>query len=188
VGALIFYKPFRGGGKMRKRIVALKALMSVSLMVSLGVGLVLINGCASKAVKKGDKVKVHYTGRLEDGTVFDSSENRDPLEFTVGSGQLIRGFDKAVEGMKLNEEKTVTIKAEDAYGQRDETLVTEMPVTSLPENVEPKVGMSIPIRDEAGRQRLGTIMNIAGDTIAVDLNHPLAGKDLIFDIKVVSIE
>jgi peptidylprolyl isomerase len=172
---------------MRERTAALKALMRVSVVLSLIVGLVLINGCA-RVVKKGDKVKVHYTGRLEDGSVFDSSQDREPLEFTVGSGQMITGFDEAVEGMKLNEEKTVTIKAEDAYGQRDETLTREFPLSSLPKDFEPKIGMRIPLQDPTGRQRTGTIIDIAKNSVTVDLNHPLAGKDLIFDIKVVSIE
>jgi len=173
---------------MSGRIAALKALMRVSLMLSLILGLVLVNGCARKVVKKGDKVKVHYTGRLEDGTVFDSSKDKNPLEFTVGSGQMIPGFDRAVEGMKLNEEKTITIKAEDAYGERDETLTREMPLTSLPKDVEPKIGMVIPMQDETERPRRGTIVDIAENSVIIDLNHPLAGKDLIFDIKVVSVE
>ena len=173
---------------MRERVAALIALTKVSLMLSLVIGLVLINGCGKKVVKKGDKVKVQYTGSLEDGTVFDSSKAGEPLEFTVGSGQMIPGFDKAVEGMKLNEEKKVTIKAEDAYGKRDEALIMEFPLASLPKNFKPEKGMMIPLQDPTGRQIPGTIIDITENSIIVDLNHPLAGKDLTFDIKVVGIE
>ena len=174
--------------RMRERLVALTTFIKVSLMLSLIMGLVLINGCAKKVVKKGAKVKVHYTGRLVDGTIFDSSKERKPLEFTVGSGQMIPGFDKAVEGMKLYEEKTVTIKAEDAYGKRDRTLIREFSLTSLPQNVEPKMGMVIQIQDQNGSPMQGTIIDITENSVIIDLNHPLAGKDLIFDIKVVGIE
>jgi len=200
---------------MRKRIVALTTLMKVSLLLFLIMGLVLINGCGRKEekqpsvkeaekmlprkvipekegektmVKKGDKVKVQYTGNLNDGTIFDKSKEEEPLEFTVGSGQVILGFDKVVEGMKLNEEKKVTIKPEDAYGKRDETAIREFPKSSLPENFKPEKGMVIRLQDQTGRAIPGTIIDITENSITIDLNHPLAGKDLTFNIKVVGIE
>lgn len=200
---------------MRKKIIVLTILMKVSLILFLVMGLVLINGCGEKEkkqlstkeveegvpkkaipekggekmiVKKGDRIKVQYTGRLGDGSIFDKSKMEEPLEFTVGSGQIIPGFDRAVEGMKLNEEKKVTILAEDAYGQRDETLIKEFPRVSLPENFKPEKGMAIRLQDQSGRAIPGIIIDITENNITIDLNHPLAGKDLIFDIKVVGIE
>jgi peptidylprolyl isomerase len=186
---------------MRERIVALTPLMKVSLMLFLVMGLVLINGCGKKEekqpsekggektiVKKGDRVKVQYTGSLEDGTIFDSSKTGEPLEFTAGGGQIIPGLDEAIEGMKLNEEKKVTVKAQDAYGKRDETLIRELPRNSLPENFKPEKGMVIQLQDQTGRPIPATIIDITENSITVDLNHPLAGKDLTFDIKVVGIE
>ncbi|MBA7535974.1 FKBP-type peptidyl-prolyl cis-trans isomerase SlyD [subsurface metagenome] len=139
-------------------------------------------------IKKGDRVKVQYTGSLNDGTIFDKSKEGEPLEFTVGSGQVIPGFDKAVEGMKLNEEKKVTLKPEDAYGKRDETAIREVPKNSLPENFKPEKGMMIRLQDQTGRPIPGTVTDITENNITVDLNHPLAGKDLTFDIKVIGIE
>lgn len=139
-------------------------------------------------VEKGNRVKVQYTGRLKDGTVFDKSKAGEPLEFTVGSGQIIPGFDKAVEGMKLNEEKKVTIKPEDAYGKRDETLIREFPKSSLPENFKPEKGVTIRLQDQTGRTIPGTITDIAENSMTIDLNHPLVGKDLTFNITVVGIE
>jgi len=186
---------------MRKKIIALTPLMKVSLMLFLIMELFLI-GCGSAVetqpseekagkkmiVKKGDRVKVEYVGRLKDGTIFDKSKAGEPLEFTAGSGQIIPGFDKAVEGMRLNEEKKVTIKAEDAYGKREESLVREFPRSSLPKNFKPEKGMVLRLRDQSGRTIPGTIVDMTEGTITIDLNHPLAGKDLIFDIKVVDIE
>ncbi len=186
---------------MRKRIVALTTLMKVSLLLFLIMGLVLTNGCGRKEekqslekesektiVKKGDRVKVQYTGTLQDGTIFDKSKEEEPLEFTVGSGQVIPGFEKAVEGMKLNEEKKVTLNTEDAYGKRDETLIRKVPKNSLPENFKPEKGMVIRLQDQTGRAIPGTIIDITENSITIDLNHPLAGKDLTFNIKVVGIE
>ncbi|MFB0526903.1 MAG: peptidylprolyl isomerase [bacterium] len=188
---------------MRKGIVAvaLTTLMKVSLLLFLIMGLVLTNGCGRKEekqslgkesekiiTKKGDKVKVQYTGSLNDGTIFDKSKEEEPLEFTVGSGQVIPGFEKAVEGMKLNEEKKVTIKPEDAYGKRDETAIREYLKKALPENFKPEKSMVIRLQDQTGRAIPGTIIDITENSITIDLNHPLAGKDLTFNIKVVGIE
>ena len=139
-------------------------------------------------VEKGDTVKVQYIGRLQNGTVFDKSPDDNPLEFIVGESRLISGFHKAVEGMRLNEEKEVLIKAQDAYGQRYEKLVREFPRESLPKNIEPQKGMVMKLQDQTGRSIPGIITDINETTVTIDLNHPLAGNDLIFNIKVVSIE
>jgi peptidylprolyl isomerase len=138
-------------------------------------------------IKKGDKVKVEYTGKFEDGEVFDKTEEGDSLEFTVGSGEIIPGFDKAVEGMELNEEKTVTVKPEEAYGNREDNLIKEFPKDSLPKEFEPKKGTILTLRTQNGQTLPATILDITESNVILDLNHPLAGKNLIFDIKVVGI-
>jgi FKBP-type peptidyl-prolyl cis-trans isomerase 2 len=138
-------------------------------------------------VKKGDKVKINYTGKLEDGKVFDSSEGREPLEFEVGSGKVIPGFDKAVEGMDLNEEKTFTLKSEEAYGPVRKEMVQEFPRDKLPKEPEPKEGMMLLLTAPDGRQMPAKIVKVSEDKVSVDLNHPLAGKDLTFEVKVVGV-
>ncbi|MBI4980809.1 peptidylprolyl isomerase [Candidatus Woesearchaeota archaeon] len=138
-------------------------------------------------VKNGDKVKVHYTGKLNDGTVFDSSEGRNPLLFTVGKGQVIPGFEKGVTSLKLNEPKTINIPAAEAYGPSRKELVIELPRTQLPANPEPKAGMGLMLRDPQGRSLPARITEVKTDKVVLDLNHPLAGKDLTFEVKVVGI-
>ena len=139
------------------------------------------------AVMKNSKIKVQYVGSFADGTIFDKSSNEEPLEFVVGTGQIIPGFEEAVIGMNLNEEKKVTIKAEHAYGPRNEKLIGDFPRASLPEGFEPQTGMVITLNDPEGRAIPATIVGIAETNIIIDLNHPLSGKDLTFSIKVVSI-
>lgn len=139
------------------------------------------------AVKKGDKVKVEYTGTLDDGTVFDSSKGRDPLEFEVGSGQVIKGFDSAVVGMNKGEEKEVKIKAEDAYGNHNPQLVKKVPKENLPKTQDPKVGMFLMLNLPDGQQFPAMISEVADKEVTIDLNHPLAGKNLNFKIKVVEV-
>jgi peptidylprolyl isomerase len=180
---------------MERRILALtKILIKISIMFIIMGGLILLSGYLSKAdeskkegeqgtVKKGDKVKVHYTISLKDGTIFDKSKEGAPLEFTVGSEQMPRGFDRAVRGMKLNEEKKVTIEAEYAYGKRDDNLIMKFNRTDLPENFEPRIGMVIKMQGIPV-----TIVNIDETHVFLDGNHPLSGKDVIFDIKVIGIE
>ena len=141
----------------------------------------------SEVVKKGDKIKIEYTGKLEDGTVFDTSDGRDPLAFEAGAGQVIPGFDKAVDGMKKDEEKTFTIKSEDANGSVKEELVQEIPRDKLPEKPEPAVGMMLVMKSPDGRQMPAKITKVEADKITLDVNHPLAGKDLTFTVKVVGI-
>jgi len=138
-------------------------------------------------IKKGDKVKISYTGKLEDGKVFDSSEGRAPLEFEAGAGKVIPGFDKAVDGMELNEEKTFTVKSEEAYGPVRKELVQEFPRDKLPEKPEPEVGMMLALQGPDGRQIPAKITKVEGDKVTIDINHPLAGKDLTFEIKVVGV-
>lgn len=138
--------------------------------------------------KTGDTVKIHYTGTLEDGTEFDSSAGRDPIEFQLGSGQVITGFDKAVEGMEVGEKKTVNIPPEDAYGEPNDEMVMDVPRSALPEDLEPKEGMGLQARQQDGQVVNFTITAVEDDKITVDGNHPLAGKPLSFDIELVSID
>jgi len=137
--------------------------------------------------KSGDTVTIHYTGTLEDGTQFDSSEGRDPLEFQLGSGQVIPGFDKAVEGMSVGEEKSVTITSDDAYGPHNEQMVQEVPKNALPANIEPEKGMALQAQGQDGQPINLTVTEVGEESITVDANHPLAGKDLKFDIELVDI-
>jgi len=142
------------------------------------------NGMAGETVEAGDKVSVDYRGSLEDGTVFDTSIGRAPLEFTVGAGQMIGGFDAAVIGMALNEEKTVTLEPGDAYGEANESRVTEVPKESVGGAESLEVGMVLTSSQGAN----GVVKEIKEDTVVIDFNHPLAGKRLTFWIKVMKIE
>ena len=137
--------------------------------------------------KSGDTVKIHYTGTLDDGAEFDSSAGRDPLEFELGSGQVIPGFDKAVDGMAVGESKNVRIEAEDAYGQRHDQLVGVVPKTALPEDLTPEVGMALQSQSEDGQVMHVTVVDVSDESITVDGNHPLAGQALSFEIELVEI-
>ena len=138
-------------------------------------------------VKKGDKIKVEYTGTLEDGTVFDSSEKHGkPLEFEVGGGQVIKGFDDAVIGMEKDEEKEIKLTSDKAYGDIKPDLVKEFPKDQLPKEQEVKVGMMLLMGLPNGTQMPVKIVEVKDDVVMIDLNHPLAGKTLIFKIKVVN--
>lgn len=140
-------------------------------------------------VKEGDTVKVHYTGKLNDGTVFDSSEDREPLEFTMGEGQLIPGFEKAVEGLKEGDSTTVEIPTDEAYGERREDLELEVAKSELPDNVEPQVGMQLQMQQQQSGQAIPVqITKVEDDKVTLDANHPLAGKDLTFDIELIEIK
>ena len=141
-----------------------------------------------KTVKKGDKVKVEYTGTLEDGTVFDSSDRHNcPLEFVVGAGQLIKGFDDAVVGMKIGEEKEITISPEEGYGPHNPEFVKDMPKNMFPEDQEIKLGMVFMVNLENGRQIPVRVTKVSEENVTIDLNPPLAGKTLVFKIKIVEI-
>jgi FKBP-type peptidyl-prolyl cis-trans isomerase 2 len=138
-------------------------------------------------VKDQDAVKVHYTGTLDNGEVFDSSKGREPLAFTVGAGQMIPGFDNAVLGMKLNEVKTVTIPASEAYGEKKDDLFQKIGREQLPEGMEPTVGQQLASQMPNGQQIVVTVTEVAPESITIDANHPLAGKALTFEIELVSI-
>ena len=139
-------------------------------------------------VKQNDTVKVHYTGKLADGQVFDTSEGKDPIEFTLGEGQLIPGFENGLLNMKLNEKKTINIPVEEAYGQPREDLVQEVEKSQLPPEIEPEVGMGLVSKTPDGREMNLLVAEVKENSIIVDGNHPLAGKDLIFDLEVVEIK
>lgn len=136
----------------------------------------------------GDKVKVHYHGRLRNGETFDSSQGREPLEFTVGAGQMIKGFDEGVKGMQVGDKKTVEIGADEAYGQREEGNMIEFGKDQFPPNMTPEVGMQLALSDPEGRQFPVVIAEIKEDSVILDANHPLAGQDLIFDIEMMDIQ
>jgi peptidylprolyl isomerase len=136
--------------------------------------------------KQGDTVRVHYTGSLPDGSVFDSSSGRDPIEFTLGAGQVIPGFDEAVTGMEVGQGKSVTIPAADAYGPRRDELVLEVERSQFPPNVEPEVGQQFQLGD-GDHMFVVTVKDVAESRIVLDANHPLAGEDLTFELELVEI-
>jgi len=138
-------------------------------------------------VKSGDKIKVHYHGKLSDGETFDSSEGRDPLEFEVGSGMVIKGFDDGVEGMSVGEKKTIQIPFAEAYGPVNPEMIIEMPKDRFPEDMELKVGMPLMMSDQQGQQFQVKIEEIKEESIMLDANHALAGKDLTFYLELVEI-
>ncbi|WP_159592846.1 FKBP-type peptidyl-prolyl cis-trans isomerase [Chelativorans xinjiangense] len=137
--------------------------------------------------KTGDVVRVHYTGKLEDGTKFDSSEGREPLQFQVGGGQIIPGLEKHVEGMEVGEKSTVTVPAEEAYGPRDERQVQTVPREALPADLDLRIGASLQATTQDGRQIPLTVVEVDDMQVTVDANHPLAGHDLVFDVELVEI-
>jgi FKBP-type peptidyl-prolyl cis-trans isomerase 2 len=138
-------------------------------------------------VKKGDKVKIHYTGKLKDGSTFDSSEGREPLEFTVGGKMVVPGFENGVIGMKKGENKTISISPEEAYGEHNAEKVSVVERTQLPEGMEPEVGMALQATAQDGSVVPVAITEVTEKTVIVDANHPLAGKELIFDLELVEI-
>jgi FKBP-type peptidyl-prolyl cis-trans isomerase 2 len=137
--------------------------------------------------KSGDKVRVHYHGKLRSGETFDSSEGRDPLEFTVGSGQVIKGFDDGVQGMNVGDKKTVEIAVEDAYGEKEEGRIVEFPKAQFPEGMNPELGMQLMMSDGQGHSIPVVVTDVKEESVILDANHPLAGQDLIFDIELVEI-
>ncbi|MFP1630328.1 peptidylprolyl isomerase [Zhengella sp. ZM62] len=137
--------------------------------------------------KNGDNVKIHYTGTLADGTKFDSSEGRDPLAFQLGAGQIIPGLEKEIAGMAVGDQKTVTIAADEAYGERDPRQVQQVPRNALPPDLEPQVGMQLQAQTPNGVPVQLIVIEVAEDTITVDANHPLAGHDLTFAVEMVEI-
>lgn len=140
----------------------------------------------SKA-KAGDTVRVHYTGKLEDGTQFDSSAGKDPLEFSLGAGDVLPSFDSAVEGMAVGDSKSIDIAAADAYGRRHEQLIQDVPREQLPDDMQPQVGMQLQAQGQDGQPIHLVVTEVKEEAITVDGNHPLAGQDLSFDIELVDI-
>lgn len=138
-------------------------------------------------VKPGDNVAIHYTGTLEDGSVFDSSEGRDPLEFTVGSGQIIPGLDKALPGMTAGEKKTVSIPCEEAYGPRQDGATQAVPRAQVPADIPLEVGLELQMQSPQGQVIPVTITEVTEEHIVLDANHRLAGQTLIFAFEVVKI-
>jgi peptidylprolyl isomerase len=135
----------------------------------------------------GNTVKIHYKGTLEDGSVFDSSEGRDPLEFQIGSGQVIVGFEEAVSGMSVGEKKSVTIPVDKAYGPRNEELVIEAPKEHVPADINPEVGQKLQMGGPNGELVMVTVVEVTDSHIKLDANPPLAGEDLNFDIELVEV-
>jgi len=140
----------------------------------------------SKA-KNGDTVKVHYTGKLEDGEVFDTSKDREPLEFTIGGGSVIPGFENGIIGMEIGSKKVVTIPPEDAYGKRHEELLLKVNKSEFPENITPALGMELQLRYKDKTSVRAVVADIKKENVTLDANHPLAEKTLIFDIELVEI-
>ncbi len=137
-------------------------------------------------IKEGSKVTLHYTGTLDDGSVFDSSEGREPLEFTVGQHQVICGFEEGVVGMDVGEEKTIDMTPEHGYGERHEQMVQKVP-KNLFKDFTPEKGQQIGLMSKDGRQMMATVVAVENEMVTLDLNHQLAGKNLHFKVKVVSI-
>lgn len=137
--------------------------------------------------KSGDTVHVHYTGKLDDGSVFDTSEGRDPLTFQLGQGQVVPGFEKAVMGMAVGEKKVETISSDQAYGPRLKQLTFTVPRENLPEGYDPQTGQVLRMETRDGRQMDVMVADANEDSVKLDANHPLAGKDLTFEIEMVRI-
>jgi len=159
-------------------------LLSIMLL-----GVMLATGCSGMVeAKSGDTVKVHYTGTLEDGTVFDTSVEREPLEFTLGQGQLIPGFEQAVIGMKIGDLKTINIPADQAYGPYHDDLILVIERDQLPEDLAPEVGQQLQMTQADGEVVRVMISDVSEATVTIDANHPLAGKDLTFEIELIEIQ
>jgi len=141
----------------------------------------------TKTVKKGDKVKIHYTGRIKDGNVFDSSLKREPIEFEIGSGRVIAGVDKGVVGMKPGEKKEVAVPPQEGYGEYEQKLLIDVPMDKIPKDIKPEVGMRLQMVNNMGQPLPVQVTEVNDDSVKLDANHPLAGKDLVFNIELVEI-
>jgi peptidylprolyl isomerase len=137
--------------------------------------------------KEGNVVKVHYTGKLTSGELFDSSTDREPLEFTIGAGQMIKGFDAALPGMLVGDKKTINIPAADAYGERSEDAIINFPKENVPPDMKLEPGMTLTLSNQAGQPIPVIVIELTDDSVILDANHFLAGKDLIFDIELIEI-
>lgn len=139
-------------------------------------------------VKQGDTVRLHYTGTLNDGTEFDSSAGRDPLEFTVGSGQIIPGLDAAIPGMSVGDKKVVTVAADQAYGPAHENARQDVPRSEIPDHIPLDIGVQLQLQAPDGQAIPVRVVAVSDETVTLDANHPLAGQDLTFAIELVSIK
>lgn len=139
----------------------------------------------AREAQSGDTVRVHYTGTLDDGTVFDSSRDDEPIEFELGSGEVIDGFDRAVSGLEVGESREVELEPEDAYGQRSDDLVIEVDRGDLPDDLDPEVGQTLAVEGADGEEMAAWVAEVGEDAITVDLNHPLAGRTLTFEVELV---
>ena len=137
--------------------------------------------------KAGDTVRITYTGTLSDGTQFDSNVNGEPLQFTLGSGEVISGLDAKIPGMAVGESATIAVASEEAYGPHDPAKIQKVPRDRVPAEVDLEVGMQLGARTESGQQIAFTVVDLTEDELTIDANHPLAGKDLTFDIQLVEI-
>lgn len=137
--------------------------------------------------KSGDTVRIHYTGTLTDGSVFDSSEGRDPLEFQLGSGQVIPGFDNGVTGMTIGEKKSITIPCAEAYGDVNPQAMQEVPRADIPDHIPLELGTQLQVQAGNGQAMMVTVAQVTDETVTLDANHPLAGKDLTFALELVEI-
>lgn len=137
--------------------------------------------------KSGDTVRIHYTGRLSDGTEFDSSRERDPLEFTLGEGQVIEGFEQVVAGMEPGETRVAELTPDDAYGDRQDQLMVDIERNKLPDDLEPYVGQMLEVQDGEGRPLVVQVTDVGDEAVTLDANHPLAGKELTFEVELVEI-
>ncbi len=138
--------------------------------------------------KNGDKVKVHYHGKLTNGETFDSSTGREPLEFEIGGGMVIKGFDKGVTGMSVGEKRTINIPVEEAYGSLNPDLVIDYPKDRFPEDMELELGMPLMMSNASGQNFQVVVTEIKDDLVTLDANHPLAGQDLVFEIELIGID
>lgn len=139
------------------------------------------------ALKKGDTIKVHYTGKIDDGTVFDTSKDREPLEFTIGEGKLIPGFEDAVLGLSVGDVETVKIPAEEAYGEKREDMKVEIDKKQIPDDINPEIGQRLQIQQKDGGSLQVTVTKMTDTTVTLDANHELAGEDLTFEIEVLEV-
>lgn len=139
-------------------------------------------------IEAGNQVSVHYTGTFEDGEVFDSSRDREPLTFEVGAGQMIPGFDQAVVGMQEGETKKFTLDPDEAYGPRNEELLIDIPNANFPDDMKLEVGMMLQLTNQAGQPVPATVAEINEESVKMDVNHPMAGKTLNFDIEIVEVK
>ena len=137
--------------------------------------------------QNGDKVRVHYHGKLRSGETFDSSQGREPLEFTVGSGQVIKGFDEGIKGMQPGDKKTLEIPVGEAYGEKSQDMIIEFPKAQFPADMSPEIGQQLMMSNGSDQSFPVTILEVKEESVILDANHPLAGQDLIFDLELVEI-